>query len=1169
MPALFQPARASPPPRLARANHVPATPPSIDLSVISSSTVVVPELRNLTLDDFDVIEAVIQRAGPLTTTFPIVFKAYNGVLKERGMDAGEVKYYGKLLKLGTMKGKNWGEKWEAVKRQHPQEGSSKNDHDSASSRVKSRSQLTPTVSHPKIPLLQDIDAETMPSDTDEDDGLANATQRHRTSNLFPKKMQSKAPKPSAEHNSYSKISMISSLRGLPMSVLNRHSISDTSLFEAETISPGKAASSERSTSKGAHHPQNTRSCTPVSAKHLGNFRPISNGRFSNVRRGRGQETADEDDAWNKIRMQQLEAEADRFRGERLSERCWEVWKESHQWIMTSHEQIDQARNVFLLRLAFHHWRNTLASRKAIYQDVAVLDNERRLCAFLTLWRRRLREKQQTRWRADMRNKLKMIKDHQNARLLEEAWSLWTQKYQLAFADQQYATKLLLVVFLKWKELFNRVDKIEGTAEHLAALKDSKMLLRCWQAWQTTTVISKAEKEMNTRVQARIMWQAYSLWRKRAYDFHKGAFCRDRNLQRRFLSRWQLAVQKVHALETRADKHSARRDKILACAVLRVWLAHVRGREVDRQRDKKVLYLAFSTWKKKIVTNRYQEDLAARFHEKTSTRVTSTALSRWHTVYMSCQTACNTAIAFRENHLVKMFGFVWLSRFQEGVENRKRLKLVKKLQNRQAARVLYRWLLLIRKRRHCAQVETLVQEKVHQHIGRNALSYWTERVIFMRERELNAMEIYSAKLERQAQTYTHNYHCVLTATRGFWLRLKSVHIHHKENLKLLEDHLAFKQEDILRRCFHRWLAATRVTQHRRYILQNKEDETKQVILQKVWDKWKSNYLERRLRPLEIEMLMRSQQNLMYQAFSVWHAKARTRPAIVAVKFNAEHTKRKFYVKWQEALPIAQKARKVKEKHDNLILSRVFKQWLEAYRTKLVLKAVALVLNQQISQYIQSSFRRARYLRLPTTGARAINGPPPITSFPSSSGSPPHESTPISSTNLYPVRSGASYTLRRSPTQGPSNEEPIVDDSEAVDNTNPTPTGERPRRSRLSRSPFGLGQGTGIVSLLRTNIHQNQQGKSDLSPPRSRYQFPNLKARRGSSVNGADSRDMGGSSLFASVNAESTPPSRRPRSTTSDNLGGRLTQWNRFGTGRRVRQPSPSVTSQSTESPPSLP
>jgi protein SFI1 len=77
----------------------------------------VPELQNLTAQDIDIVDAVIERAGSSATTFFSVFKAYSEVLKERGLDPQEVVYYGKLLKLGTLKGKNWGEKWEVVKEQ--------------------------------------------------------------------------------------------------------------------------------------------------------------------------------------------------------------------------------------------------------------------------------------------------------------------------------------------------------------------------------------------------------------------------------------------------------------------------------------------------------------------------------------------------------------------------------------------------------------------------------------------------------------------------------------------------------------------------------------------------------------------------------------------------------------------------------------------------------------------------------------------------------------------------------------------------------------------------------------------------------------------------------------------------------------------------------------------
>jgi len=83
-------------------------------------------------------------------------------------------------------------------------------------------------------------------------------------------------------------------------------------------------------------------------------------------------------------------------------------------------------------------------------------------------------------------------------------------------------------------------------------------------------------------------------------------------------------------------------------------------------------------------------------------------------------------------------------------------------------------------------------------------------------------------------------------------------------------------------------------------------------------------------------------------------------IIAVKFNAQRTKKKFYVKWRETLPLVQKVKRAKGKYDSTVLctfnvlftlsmmrytststARFFNHWLEAYRTKLVSKAIALV------------------------------------------------------------------------------------------------------------------------------------------------------------------------------------------------------------------------------------
>lgn len=105
----FQPTRASPP--------IKEPAPSNYGASESGHEFVAPELQHLTPDDIDILDAVIQRAGSAATTFFTIFKAYSDVLQERGLDPQEVVYYGKLLKLGTLKGRNWGEKWGMVKAQ--------------------------------------------------------------------------------------------------------------------------------------------------------------------------------------------------------------------------------------------------------------------------------------------------------------------------------------------------------------------------------------------------------------------------------------------------------------------------------------------------------------------------------------------------------------------------------------------------------------------------------------------------------------------------------------------------------------------------------------------------------------------------------------------------------------------------------------------------------------------------------------------------------------------------------------------------------------------------------------------------------------------------------------------------------------------------------------------
>ncbi|KAF8902076.1 hypothetical protein CPB84DRAFT_1746800 [Gymnopilus junonius] len=310
-----------------------ASSPLIRSSTISSSTrsaIVAPELQNLSVEDIDILDAVIQRAGPNATTFFNIFKAYSDVLNERGLDPQEVVYYGKLLKLGTLKGKNWGEKWESVKAQA--ERASSDIHQPVGSPRSEDSYLT-------IPdrdrfRKSDIPAPNF-SSTLRQSITAHVSQDTRT-------IQTK----------------IGTVRNEPMAYHVRPG----------TIKPGQYQSSTVASDDGGVES----SPVPPSYKstHLEAARPYrvqvplpSTNRQTPPGNMEAKKAKDLDEAWKNIKMEQDEKFADKFREDMLIARCWEIWRQGFLWIVTTHQQVGEARDKLLLELFMQRWLKRIASRR--------------------------------------------------------------------------------------------------------------------------------------------------------------------------------------------------------------------------------------------------------------------------------------------------------------------------------------------------------------------------------------------------------------------------------------------------------------------------------------------------------------------------------------------------------------------------------------------------------------------------------------------------------------------------------------------------------------------------------------------------------------------------------------------------------------------------------------
>ncbi len=320
----FRPTRASPPARRTRILH---QSPS-DLSIRSEQ-----QLKDLSPEEIDFLDAVFERAGPKAVGFMPVFEAYNVVLAERGLAQDEVVGYAKLLKVGNWRGETWQEKWKEVKGRFEYD---------ASDSGRAGPSRNPSVDSARK-FLKGAGTKRAPpkprtyqkSEVDETD-IANP-QYHNTPN-FPHRMQSPCPSENTIE------SRDANLR-FPASVYNRY-LGPISAIRSEATSAASEDNGTPSTTPPSYKttekevvPTSTRRNRPVQSSQRLSLNPKAPIDASAARkvlaaaRERKGSVVNENEAWKKIQMERDEKEAQLFYQDKLLERCWEMWKNGHKWVV--------------------------------------------------------------------------------------------------------------------------------------------------------------------------------------------------------------------------------------------------------------------------------------------------------------------------------------------------------------------------------------------------------------------------------------------------------------------------------------------------------------------------------------------------------------------------------------------------------------------------------------------------------------------------------------------------------------------------------------------------------------------------------------------------------------------------------------------------------------------
>ncbi|KAI1795981.1 hypothetical protein LXA43DRAFT_697884 [Ganoderma leucocontextum] len=1069
--AHFRPSRASPPLR------APAVPSSrVSEFTDNSHPPTAPELVGLSAEEIDFINEVVGRTPATASTFLTVFKAYNDVLQDRGLDPqNEVVYYGKLLKIGTLKGKNWADKWDMVKEQQgyvPKAGAS-----AGGGRTTRVSRTTPTPSRPsaKVPYpSREPDTFTLHShqENTEDD----LPTRPAINRRYPDTNGHDTPRPIRRFGSPATVVSSNSL-GLdtgphtetnPSDILRRLAARARTAavprWDADTAAETNTQASSVPPSYGAV----VRDETPaIPYKDKGKGKEMSSARGFGARhepspptptqplpkqppllqqRERRGSVVNAEDAFRRVKEVQDEETAAQFYNDRLVERCYEVWKQGYEWIITTGEQIADARDSLILRRTLLTWRNRTAQQRELCLRVAALSDRRWLKRFYYIWKHKDKERKhhrkQLEWREDMRARMKTVRERGELRLKKDMWSMWRQSYLSRLAEQQFSRRVLARFFDRWKARLRKLDELEAAADYFEHDQDEKLRNRLWDAWRHRIEMHHVENTITARVNLRIMTNAMDIWRRTQEQYHIAERFNNMMVLKHTLCRWQAARARIQAMENRAVKHVARQHALLVRAIMRIWKAHERGQLLTRVKALRLLKQAWTQWRRRMEEQREREELAQLFRTRSTSLQGASVLKRWREVYQSHQNAQSFAVHYDRERLQYQMMLTWrlqlrahLRKAKQAkvarkyfvlrrcfhvwtakVEEKRREKKLREFQMRKAKKVLEEWHTKARQQRLLKLAEQEIRTRVALRIVTNALRHWTTRVADLKFREL--------------ETIQHRDQAVIFRAYEKWKAVCKRHVH---ELSLMESYQDVKRAENMRKVFVRWLTAARKARHRRLHLQEKEEEFKLMTVASAFDKWRERYMDIRLQPLADSFIRQQQTDLVIRAFTAWKRKSLLPTAVKVYNYNL---KKAYWAKWKKLMPQALQAKAAREMDRRNTLGKAFALWRKVQKKKIEHKAI----------------NYARYLELLSSGPRQAPAAPRGTAL------------APRARNVFPARRAIRPTI---PTEDETEEPPRAASSASRapftrPSTNPSRTGipgllankprtASPERARKPRSP----------------------------------------------------------------------------------------------------------------------
>ncbi|KDQ18482.1 hypothetical protein BOTBODRAFT_512784 [Botryobasidium botryosum FD-172 SS1] len=763
----FRPARSSPslPPHASTSGSSPsvrAFVPGTNTSEHSQSPSSSLPLSSLSEDDVKILDLIITRAPASATSFLAVYKAYNEVLEEKGIDAkDDVVYYKFLLKLGVFRGKDWGERWASAKEKL---GIQKQPGTRAPTGPTRLSQ-PPTSSTAVQPSHYFDDAETASvasTATEEhiphfEEPMHHSTPRHKSVLPPPSVINTSTPQLSVADRLRERMAALEAQR--KKSLENSTSTASSNRPRTQPVRPRPPVPS--TAPRTAPRPY-ARPRSPLTTPHARNdndngsnrddsstrppsYRtlpqdtpaartPIS--RFLNQRqhtplpvskiipplndptKGKGKDKDavvtpvvkptparagqfDADQAWKMIDM---ERDADDFRRDMLLRSHWDSWRSYYEWCNDTSNHVTRARTYLIQRSHFVKWRKITEDRLNLAQRVVYVDHVRQTRAAFRKWVKRAQENKRKKWRDGMKRRLSAIRKKVDGRLKREAWEQWRFAHLENRAVNHDAVRLIRSSLLEWRVCLAHYRELETQADLFARSKDTGSLERGMEVWKRRAELRAGERIVRSWLDNRAKKEALATWKRNANDDRLARRFRSLHVLKSKFKIWRTKKSRIQALVRRAATHINRQDAVLIRAVWHVWNAKFGGYLLAKVKKRRLQSDAFAVWKGRVAAHKEQESLAQAFRLQSTQSLLSRSFRSWRSQHTTYQNSLTFSKAFYSRRLLENALNTWKAQRASKAVKAKHARAARRwFTQRMAWR---KWKLLLEEKRRERQVQEM-------------------------------------------------------------------------------------------------------------------------------------------------------------------------------------------------------------------------------------------------------------------------------------------------------------------------------------------------------------------------------------------------------------------------------------------------------------------------------